>query len=316
MLVSRIVEDAGTQPTGECARLKAVQRIIPHLPIQAVLIMMIAIGFYAFQDAFIKSLPSSVQIVEILFFRSVFALPVLFFLVRGEKHKNPWKTKHPFQHLVRAGLSLLATFFFVRSFRQMPLADAYALTFCGPVFMAILGTFWLKEGSSLTRWGALFVGFLGVWLICAPSFATPLLCLIPLSGGLFHALAQMSLQTLTREDSTTLIVAVLLGISMLICGPAVLLGSHSYDMQILLLFGAVGVFGGIAQWCMTHAFRRADLTFLAPFDYAALLWGVGFDHFLWHKEPSLALLVGAGLILGAGGILLHQEQKKMKAQTS
>ncbi len=299
-----------TQPTGARERLPALQRIISHLPTQAVLLMMGAIGFYALQDVCVKSLPSSIHLVEILFWRSVFALPILFLLVKTESHPRPWHTEKPFHHLLRALFASLATLFFIASFRQMPLGDAYALTFSAPLFMALLGALLLKENPPRHRWHAVFLGFVGVWVICEPSFETPRLYLIPLVGGLFHGLAQLTLRALTKEDSTSLIVAALLGTSLFLCAPLMLQYSWDYSSQELLLFMGVGLLGGTAQWLMTHAFRKASLTFLAPFDYVALLWGIGFDFALWHHRPSHYLIGGACLILGANLYLLWQERRK------
>ncbi|MCE2951987.1 MAG: DMT family transporter [Alphaproteobacteria bacterium] len=303
-----------TQPTGARARLPALQRIISHLPTQAVLLMMLAIGFYALQDVCVKSLPSSIHLVEILFWRSVFALPILLLLVKTERHPNPWHTQKPLHHLLRALFSSIATLFFIASFRQMPLGDAYALTFSAPLFMALLGALLLKENPPPHRWQAVFMGFVGVWVICEPSLDTPSLYLIPLVGGLFHGLAQLSLRGLTKEDSTSLIVATLLGTSLFLCAPLMFQHSWNYSTHELTLFMGVGLLGGFAQWLMTHAFRKASLTFLAPFDYIALLWGIGFDFALWHHRPSQYLMGGTCLILGANFYLMWQERRHHKKQ--
>ncbi|MBA4750090.1 MAG: DMT family transporter [Alphaproteobacteria bacterium] len=290
--------------------MPALQRIISHLPTQAVLLMMVAIGFYALQDVCVKSLPPSIHVVEILFWRSVFAIPMVILFVKTESHPRPWHTKKPLHHLIRALFASLATLFFITSFRQMPLGDAYALTFSAPLFMALLGAYFLRENPPKHRWHAVFIGFIGVWVICEPSLDQPHLYLIPLAGGLFHGLSQLTLRSLNQEDSTSMIVAVLLGTSLFLCAPVMFQHSWDYTTQEMTLFVGIGVLGGIAQWLMTHAFRRASLTFLAPFDYVALLWGIGFDFALWHHKPSSYLIGGALLILGANFYLLWQERRQ------
>jgi drug/metabolite transporter (DMT)-like permease len=46
---------------------------------------------------------------------------------------------------------------------------------------------------------------------------------------------------------------------------------------------------------------------VAPFEYAALAWGVGFDWLLWHTLPDRYTVLGAAIIIGSGIYLIRHE---------
>ncbi|MCA0369532.1 MAG: DMT family transporter [Proteobacteria bacterium] len=295
---SCVVCSCDTHPTGAAIRLPELQSTIPSNMRHAMMVMLLAMACYAFQDASVKMLPSHIHVVEILFFRGLFALPLLLVLAKREKHARPWATQQPWLHGGRALLSVMATLLFMASFRLMSLTDAYALTFCAPLLVGVLGAFWLKEPLRGGRLFALLGGVVGVFFVCAPDLQDPLLLAIPLVGGACHAVAQVSLRRLTREDSTTLVMACFVGMSLLVSAPFVVASQNVYDPETLFLFVVIGALGGAAQVAMTLAFRWGSVTLLAPLEYVSLLWGLGLDGLLWHKAPTLFELFGVSLILG------------------
>ena len=52
----------------------------------------------------------------------------------------------------------------------MSLAMANALFFSSPFFISILAMIFLKEKIGIRRWLAIFVGFLGVYIVLDPNF--------------------------------------------------------------------------------------------------------------------------------------------------
>ena len=55
---------------------------------------------------------------------------------------------------IRAGLVCLSSLLFITSLSLMPLADAIALTFAGPLFITALAPFMLGEVVGWHRWSA------------------------------------------------------------------------------------------------------------------------------------------------------------------
>ena len=76
---------------------------------------------------------------------------------------------------------------------------------------------------------------------------------------------------------------------------------------VLLLIGA-GLFGGFAHIAMTLAFRYAEATRLAPFEYIALLWPVLADLLIFRLPLSASFLLAMPLVL-IGAAVAAAEKK-------
>lgn len=71
----------------------------------------------------------------------------------------------------------------------------------------------------------------------------------------------------------------------------------------------IGVSGFIGQLAITEAFRIAPGSVVAPFEYTALLWAIGFDIVLWQVFPDSRMLLGATVIMASGLYLLWQQRR-------
>lgn len=69
------------------------------------------------------------------------------------------------------------------------------------------------------------------------------------------------------------------------------------DAPIVL---ALGVTGALGQHLITQAFRMAPAQVLAPLEYTALLWGIGFDVLLLGATPTLHVAIGAAIVVASG----------------
>lgn len=67
-----------------------------------------------------------------------------------------------------------------------------------------------------------------------------------------------------------------------------------YALAILVL---AGLFNGFAHIAMTLAFRQAEASLLAPFEYLAILWSVLADLLLFDMSISSAFLAALPLVL-------------------
>jgi drug/metabolite transporter (DMT)-like permease len=75
-----------------------------------------------------------------------------------------------------------------------------------------------------------------------------------------------------------------------------------------MLIGAVGVVGGLGQFAITDAFRRAQASVIAPIEYTALAWSINFDAWVWHMLPDAMTWLGAAVIVASGLYLLRHER--------
>jgi drug/metabolite transporter (DMT)-like permease len=71
---------------------------------------------------------------------------------------------------------------------------------------------------------------------------------------------------------------------------------------------ALGVLAATGQYLLTEAFRSAPPSIVSPFEYTALLWGVGIDRLVWHVLPSARVALGGGIVIATGLYLIWRER--------
>ena len=70
-----------------------------------------------------------------------------------------------------------------------------------------------------------------------------------------------------------------------------------------------GILGGVGQVCMTYCYRYAEPSFLAPFDYAAMVWAVALGYFIFAEVPEAMVLAGAGVVIVSGLYIVWRERR-------
>lgn len=277
---------------------------------KGIALMLLSTLFFAVMNSSVKILGPSVPTEQVLFFRNLFALLPVAFVVWRAGSLEVLRPNRPLQHAWRAlaGIVSLGTFFYC--YARLPLADVIAISFTCPLFVTALSPWLLGEAVGPRRWAAVVVGFLGVLLIVQPGEAgfDPLLLLV-LLATLFYALVLISVRRLNRTDTPTAIVFWYLVISVAVTALALPFVWVTPDATGWLLLIGLGLFGGVAQLIVTAAFRYADAAVLAPFDYASILWGSALGYLIWGEVPAGTLWAGAAVLIASGLYIAHREAK-------
>jgi drug/metabolite transporter (DMT)-like permease len=72
---------------------------------------------------------------------------------------------------------------------------------------------------------------------------------------------------------------------------------------------AIGVSGALGQYWLTDAFRRAPASVVGPFEYTAILWAFLIDWLFWSSNPSVSLVIGAGVVIASGIFVILDERR-------
>lgn len=253
----------------------------------------------------VKAVADQVPVGEIVFFRSVFAIvPLVAFLwVRGE-FPGGLATKRPGAHLLRAGFGALALFGSFAAVAHLNLAEAILIAQLSPILMAIAAVVLLAERVTIWRVGGLALGFAGVIVLVWPEFETGNAAqdrligyVIGVGAAVLSALALIMVRSLNRTESPGAIALYFVLASMLGALLSLPWGWIAPDLGTFLLLAGAGLFGGFAHIAMTLAFRYAEASRLAPFEYLALLWPVLADLFVFDVGLSAAFILSTPLIL-------------------
>lgn len=272
---------------------------------RAILAVLLAALLFAVMGAGVKALGGEVPLAQVVLFRSLFALPVLLPLVRRAGGWRALAVREPRWHAARLAFGLVGMAAAFHGYAHLPLANVAALGFTMPLFLALLAVPLLGEAPRRARVLAALVGFGGVVLMVRPEGGGALgPSLVVLGGALAWALAMITIRRMgARGESNLAIVAWFSAGSALLCLLWALPGwVWPTPRQWALLVG-IGALAGAAQMLMTEAYRRAEPTVVAPFEYSGIVWTTLLGALIWAEAPDgwdaagIALLVAAGLAL-------------------
>ena len=248
---------------------------------------------------------------ELVFYRSLFSLPVVLFWVLKRESLAALRPNRPLAHIWRSGLGLLSMGLTFQALILLPLADATAINFTAPIFATILSFLVLREFVGVHRWAAVFVGFIGVLIVARPGGSSlPLLGVgIALAGALGQAGVTTTLRHLQRSENVAAIVfwfaisGVLVGALLM----PVFGRLHGLEAMVLVLAG--GLAGGVGQLLMTSSLR-APVSVVSPFDYLQIVAATTYGWLLFSDIPSAHTLIGAALIAASGLYTAWREHRR------
>jgi len=270
--------------------------------------MLLAVTLYGFMDALLKYQAARYPVIEVMFFRSLFALLPLAWLVMRSGGLPALKTKQPRLQAVRAIIGFVSLICFIEAFALMPLADVVAIGFAAPLFITALSVPLLGEQVGWRRWSAVLVGFAGVLIMARPGsgllgFGTA----VALLGTTTYALSIITIRRLHTTDGSAPTVASFTVLAAVVTGailPFYWVAPTGTDWIMLV---AIGLLGGCGQIAFTHAFSLAPPVIVAPFDYANMLLATALGYLIWSDVPTPAILAGAVLVIGSGLYIVYRE---------
>ncbi len=281
-----------------------------HPNLQGAAWMVAAATVFAINGVLVKQLTlEGLSFWQVAFARAFFALlPLLPFLwVEGAR---ALRSDYPLTHLARAlcGAGAMTAGFYALS--ELPLALVTAIGFTSPLFTTLLSALVLRELVRWRRWSATLIGFLGMLVMVRPgaaAFEPAMLAAVGMALGI--ACAVVLVKRFPRSESqTAMLVWFCLASIVTTAGPAVADWQWPDATQWLLLLG-VGLVGVAAQAMIVKAYRTAEASFVAPFDYSRLI-GAGLLGFLFFAEvPDLYTLLGALVIVASSLYIARRESQ-------
>lgn len=248
-----------------------------------------------------KVLAATYPIPLLVFFRSIFALMMCLAIASHLGGLGVLRAERPAALVIRGVVWLLMLACSFAAYHLLPIGDAAAIEFVGPIFIAVLGGVALGETVGTKRWLAILVGFLGVSLIVRPGFgALHYGMLFALGNALFYAVGSLLVRRLSQTESVIAIVFYSCLVSTAASGmivPWFWVTPTPFDLMLLC---AIGIFGAMAQYLVTQSFYYAPASIVSPFTYSGLIWALLFGFLIWNETPDLLGLVGAAGIVASG----------------
>ena len=303
-----------TAPEGATASRFAAGR---DNPVRGMMLMIGAVFLFTSMDALVKVASETYPTGQIVFFRNVVAfLPLSVFVARAGG-LSVLRTRRLGGHLIRAAVGLAAMVCFFLSYKLLPLGEAVALGMAGPLFITALSVPFLGEKVGIRRWSAVVIGFVGVLVMTRPgSGIFDPAALIPLAGAFFLGLAMVMVRSLSRSEHSASIVFYFTITATIASAASLPWQWVTPDWTGVVVLVTIGLIGGCAQFTMTQAFRLAPAALIAPFEYLALVFAIGYGFAIWAEMPDLWLIVGAVIVMGSGIYILHREAVRAREQAA
>ena len=251
-----------------------------------------------------------VHVAESVFWRQLAGLPVAIAWLWFSNDLSSIKTKQPVGHALRMTLGIAAMSLNFTSMILLPMADATTFGFATQIFATILAALFLAEPTGKYRWGAVIMGFVGILIALRPGsgsfYGTGIV--IALLGALLTSCAVIQLRRLNRTETPGAIVFWFSLTSIIPLGIAQFFFAHAHDTQTWGVIGGLSLAGAVGQILLTASLRYASVATIMTIDYASLLWTALLGYIVFADLPSISILQGAPLIIGAGLIIAWREQ--------
>lgn len=270
-------------------------------------LMVLSIFMFSFGDAMGKFLVGTYSVGQLLFLRACAALLLLSPLI--------WTQRRQFLHLERPGLQLVrvvlstlevAAFFLATVY--LPLADVITYYLAGPIFVTAMSAIFLGEKVGWRRWTAILIGFCGVLIALRPSAQTVSLpALIALGGSLSFATLMLITRSLRKTPDIVMASSQFVGTFSL----GAVLSAFNWVPPTpgsLVIFAAAGLVSVTALFCVNRSLKLAPASVVVPYQYSMIVWAVIFGFVVFGDVPSIATLVGAAIIIGAGFYIYLRER--------
>ena len=285
---------------------------VRHLHTGALFLVM-SNGLTATVDAAAKYMSPNLHGVQVVWGYSL-AIAVLvlgYAALRPEPFRHVFATTRPLLQLGRGAMLFVTISMLFVALAYMPLADVIAISFAGPLFITVLAVPLLSERVGPHRVAAVVVGLAGVAIVMRPGAGVfEWAALLALASALFFALFQIATRVLaaTERPFTTLLYT---AIGALACSslavPFFWAPISAFEAGV---FAVIGVLGVGAHVCMIRAYEFTQASFLAPFNYAKLLWAVALGYLIFGDVPQTNVVAGSVVIIASGLYVLYRERAR------
>ena len=271
------------------------------------LLMMVCMGAFVLNDAFVRLAGNSLPLAQILFLRGVLTTLVLLifaiylgtFKVRVVK-KDKWKI------FFRSIAEALTAFFFLTAVLNMPFANVTALLL--PMTVTLAAALVFKEKVGLIRIILIIVGFLGVILIINPSadgfnlYSGYALIAVILITTRDLITRKLSVEVPTLLPTVSASFGVLL-FSIILMAKTPIQPLNIQNSFFIILAAFFIIFG---YYTAVLVMRVGDISFISPFRYSAIIFALILGLVFFNEWPDLTALIGICIVTAAGGFLLYK----------
>lgn len=272
-------------------------------------------GFFALNDTVVKAVGQQLELWQIVVIRGVMASCFLALLARMNGVRLfPAPGRDRQIVLLRSAMEAAATYFFLTALMTVPLATLTAVLQMLPLTVTFAAALFLGETVGWRRRVAIGLGCAGMLLIVRPG---------PEGLSLDAVYALLAVTVLTVRDiitrfaspavsSLSLALNAALGVTLFGIGLGAVTGWQGRAPEggeVALLALAAG-FILLAYLLSAMTMRVGEVSAIAPFRYAGLLWALILGWMVFGDWPDQLTMMGAAIVVAAGLFSLHRAAQR------
>ena len=279
-------------------------------------LMMICMGAFVLNDAFVRLAGDSLPLAQILFFRGLLTSIALLLVAL---YTGAFKLKVPRQDkwliFFRSVTEALTAYFFLTAVMNMPFANVTAILQILPMTVTLAAAIFFKEKVGLFRILLIFLGFLGVILIINPAKD---------GFNIYAGYALISVFLITTRDLlsrklsvdvSTLIPTVSASVGVLLFSIVLAINTAFQPLNLEnSFFVALAAFFIIfGYYTAVLVMRAGEISFISPFRYTAVLFALILGLIFFNERPDKTALLGMIIVMFSGIVLMMRNNSVNKA---
>jgi drug/metabolite transporter (DMT)-like permease len=279
--------------------------------VRGIVLIMSAVFMFSAMDTLAKYMLQSYPMSALMWARYMVHIVVMLALFGPRMGTKLFRTAHPWWQILRGVLLVGSTTFFYFALRYLPLAEAAAITFIGPVLTALLSGPMLGDRVARRQWIAVTLGFVGVLIIMRPGGGVlSLPAVFPLATAILFSVYQIVTRKLAGREHpyTSLFYTALVGGA--ITSLTVPLHWITPTLTQAAFVVCIGLLGGVGHLLLIRAMEHTSPATLAPFVYSQLIWSTLLAYLAFGDFPEPITLLGMFVVLASG--LLAVNWKHMR----
>lgn len=280
--------------------------------IRSALLMMICMGAFVLNDAFVRLAGNTLPLGQILFSRGSITT---FVLVIAAWYAGIFRIavskEDKLKVVVRSLIEGLTAYFFLTAVLHMPFANVTAILQILPMTVTLAAAVLFKETVGRFRTTLILIGFVGVLLIIKPSVNG-------FNVYSFYALIAVFLITLrdliTRKLSSevhSLLPTVSASFGVLLFSIILMFKTpfQPLDIQNSFFIVMAAFFIIFGYYTAVLVMRLGEISFTSPFRYSAILFALIIGFVFFAEIPDKQALLGMLIIATSGIVLLFRNKK-------
>ena len=279
------------------------------------LIMMICMGAFVLNDAFVRLAGDSLPLAQILFIRGLITTVLLLaFAIYGGVFSLKVSKKDKWRIFFRSIAEALTAYFFLTAVMEMPFANVTAILQILPMTVTLAAAFVFKEKVGIIRISLILIGFFGVVLIINPSAdGFNLYAVYALIAVVLITIRDLITRKLSSEVPT-LLPTVSASIGVLLFSVILLINTplQPLNTQNSLFIFLAAFFIVFGYYTAVLVMRSGEISFISPFRYTAILFALILGFIFFDEKPDVTAFLGIVIVMLAGIVLMMRNSSVQK----